>query len=81
MKELKFEVGPGQCFEGLKEYKGCKYGCDPDGVWFVQLNEEGDRFLVALDDSKRCGKRVFEEAMNHEAACLRFIDWRRLVSK
>lgn len=81
MKEVKFEDGPGQSFEGLKEYKGCKYGSDPNGVWFVQLSEEGARFLVALDDSKRCGKRVFDEAVNNEAACLRFIDWRRQVSK
>jgi hypothetical protein len=59
----------------MKEYKGYKYDCGADGIWFVPLDEEGSKFIVTLDDSKRSGKREFIESANNEETCREFIDY------
>jgi hypothetical protein len=59
----------------MKEYKGYKYDCGADGIWFVLLDNDSSKFIVALDDSKRSGKREFNESANNEEACREFINY------
>jgi hypothetical protein len=59
----------------MKQYKGFQYSCDGEGVWFVLLDNDGSKFIVALDDSKRSGKREFKDELNNEDACRQFIDY------
>lgn len=38
-------------------------------------------FIVALDDSKLCGYRKFDESMNNIKEAKKYIDWAELPSK
>jgi len=56
----------------MKSFKGNDYFKDSDGLWKVKLSE-GNYYIVALDDSKLSGKRVFNRSNNCETACNKYI--------
>jgi hypothetical protein len=59
-------------------YKGIQYFKDKDGFWKVHLGND-ELFIVALDDSKECGRKTIVSSNNSEDACKRFIDWKLTV--
>ena len=58
----------------MKTYKGYSYFLDKDGLWKVRLNTNSV-FIVALDDSKFCGKRKIINSKNNEETCKKYIDF------
>lgn len=58
-------------------YKGYQIEVDRYDTYQVYpLDEPECRFIVALDDSKLCGHRKFDETSNNLESARAYIDWK-----
>lgn len=58
----------------LKTYKGHKIERTKNGIIEV-VDKKGTRFVVALDDSKKTGKRRFINSANNITTAKKYIDF------
>lgn len=63
------------CDEVKEEYKGFEIIESESGMITAYDKTRHTRFVVALDDSKRSGKRVFNDDCNNTTEAKKYIDW------
>ena len=57
----------------LEEYRG--YLIIKTGETIQTISPDGCRFIVCMDDSKRCGYRTFDESCNNVETARKQINW------